>query len=88
MQALGLQLYLKETPTQLLEIECEYCEIFQNTYFEKHLRITVCDEMIFEARLFWAAVIDKLGTYFQSYFQAFNKIVFEKIFIGKLEKNI
>ena len=35
--------------------------------------------MIFEARLFWAAVIDKLDTYFQSYFQAFNKIMFEKI---------
>ena len=32
----GLQLYEKETPTQVLC--CEYCEIFKNTYFEEHLR--------------------------------------------------
>ena len=27
---------LKKTPIQVFS--CEYCEIFQNTYFEKHLR--------------------------------------------------
>ena len=32
----GLQLYYKETPTQLFS--CEYCEISKNTYFEEHLR--------------------------------------------------
>ena len=31
----GLQLYWKETPTQLFS--CEYFEIFKNTYFKKHL---------------------------------------------------
>ena len=38
MQALGQQLYLKETPTQVLSREI--CEIFKNTYFEEHLRTT------------------------------------------------
>ena len=28
--------FIKGTPTQLLS--CEYCEIFQNSYFEEHLR--------------------------------------------------
>ena len=32
----GLQLYQKETPTQLFS--GEYCEIFKNTYFEEHLQ--------------------------------------------------
>ena len=32
----GLQLYQKETPTQVFS--CEYCEIFKNTYFGEHLR--------------------------------------------------
>ena len=32
----GLQLYYKETPTQVFS--CEYFEIFKNTYFGKHLR--------------------------------------------------
>ena len=32
----GLQLYQKQTPTQVLS--CEYCEIFKNTYFEEHLQ--------------------------------------------------
>ena len=31
------QHYQKETPTQLFS--CEYCKIFKNTYFEKHLRM-------------------------------------------------
>ena len=31
----GLQLYQKETPTQVFF--CEICEIFNNTYFEEHL---------------------------------------------------
>ena len=38
MQALGQQLYLKETPTQVLSREI--CKIFKNTYFEEHLRTT------------------------------------------------
>ena len=32
----ALQLYQKETPTQVFF--CEYCRIFKNTYFEEHLR--------------------------------------------------
>ena len=32
----GLQLYLKETPTQVFS--CETCEIFKNTHFEEHPR--------------------------------------------------
>ena len=28
----------KEAPTQLFS--CEYCEIFKNTYFQEHLRMT------------------------------------------------
>ena len=34
----GRQLYYKEIPTQ--GFSCEYCEVFRNTYFEKHLRTT------------------------------------------------
>ena len=32
----GLQLYQKETLTQVLS--CEICEIFKNTFFTEHLR--------------------------------------------------
>ena len=32
----GLKIYEKNIPTQVLS--CEYCEIFKNIYFEKHLR--------------------------------------------------
>ena len=35
---LGLQLYYKETPTQVFSYEI--CGIFKNTYFEEHLRAT------------------------------------------------
>ena len=31
-----LQLYQKETPAQVFY--CEYCGIFNNNYFEKHLQ--------------------------------------------------
>ena len=34
----GLQLYEKETPTQV--ISCEICEFYKNNYFEEHLRTT------------------------------------------------
>ena len=34
----GLQLYEKETPTQV--IFCEICEFYKNNYFEEHLRTT------------------------------------------------
>ena len=34
----GLQLYYKQTLTQVLS--CEICEVFKNTYFEEHLRTT------------------------------------------------
>ena len=36
LQALGLQLYQKETATQLFV--CEYCKNFKNAYFEEPLR--------------------------------------------------
>ena len=32
----GLQLYLKETPTQVFS--CKLCDIFKNAYFEEHVR--------------------------------------------------
>ena len=35
-EGLDLQLYLKDTPTKVFS--CKYFEIFNNTYFEKHLR--------------------------------------------------
>ena len=38
LQAFRPATLLKETPTQV--ISCEHCEIFKNTYFEKHLRTT------------------------------------------------
>ena len=43
----GLQLYQKEAPTQVLS--CEIHEIFKNTYFEKYLRMTAFEnkEIIF-----------------------------------------
>ena len=34
-----LQLYQNETPIQVFS--CEYCEVFKNTCFEKHLRMAV-----------------------------------------------
>ena len=34
--------FQKETPT--LVFFCEYCEIFKNTYFEKHLRTTASED--------------------------------------------
>ena len=37
----GLQVYYKETPTQVFS--CEYCEIFQNSYFEEHMQTTASD---------------------------------------------
>ena len=37
-----LQLYLKETLAQMFS--CKVCEIFGNTYFEKHLRTTAPEE--------------------------------------------
>ena len=42
LQPSGLQLYEKETLTQLFFRE--YCEIFKNTYFEKHLRTTASED--------------------------------------------
>ena len=36
LHALGLQLYQKETSTQVFS--CEYCKILKNTCFEEHLR--------------------------------------------------
>ena len=38
MKPSDLQLYQKETATQMLS--CEICEILKNTYFEEHLRTT------------------------------------------------
>ena len=40
VKVVGLQVcnFIKETPT--LVFFCEYCEIFKNIYFEKHLRTT------------------------------------------------
>ena len=38
VEGLGLQLYSKETPTQMLS--CKICDIFKNTYFEEHLRMS------------------------------------------------
>ena len=37
VEGLGLQLYSKEIPTQMLSYEI--CDIFKNTYFEEHLRM-------------------------------------------------
>ena len=37
LQVFSLQLYLKETSTQVFS--CEYCVIFKNTYFKEHLRM-------------------------------------------------
>ena len=33
---------MKKTPTQVFF--CKYCEIFKNTYFEKHLRTTASED--------------------------------------------
>ena len=38
LKALGLQLYKKETLAQVFS--CEFCEIFKNTLFTEHLRVT------------------------------------------------
>ena len=35
---------LKETPARVLP--CEICTIFENTYFEEHLRTTACERKI------------------------------------------
>ena len=38
LQASNLQVFLKQTPTQVLS--CEVCETFRNTYFEENLQAT------------------------------------------------
>ena len=38
LQAFSLQVFLKETPTQVLS--CEVCKTFKITYFEEHLQTT------------------------------------------------
>ena len=43
LQVQGLQLYSKETPTQLFS--CEICKIFKSTYVEEHLRITASESL-------------------------------------------
>ena len=45
LQALSLQLYYKETPTQVFS--CEISGIFKSTYFEEHLRTTASSVNIF-----------------------------------------
>ena len=37
----GLQVYYKETPTQVFS--CDFCKIFQNSYFEEHMQTTTSD---------------------------------------------
>ena len=51
----GVQLYQKETPTEVFS--CEHCEIFKNTYFEKHLR---ANGYFCRIRILWPSV---LGNY-------------------------
>ena len=41
LQAWALQLYLKETLAKVTF--CEFCEIFKNTFFAEHLRVTASD---------------------------------------------
>ena len=41
ISGMGLQLYQKETPTQVFFCEC--CEVFNNTYFEEHLQAAASD---------------------------------------------
>ena len=41
MEAFGLQLYQKETPTQ--EFSCELCEIFKSTFFTEHFQTTASE---------------------------------------------
>ena len=54
-----MQLHQKATPTQRTQLfSCEYCESFQNTYFEEYLRTTASvmalDEGIYKT---WAALL-------------------------------
>ena len=53
---LGLQLYYKETPTQVFS--CEICEIFKNTYFEEYLR-TTASEFIGDTTLLHETILKK-----------------------------
>ena len=50
-----LQLYYKETPTQVLP--CEYCKIFKNTYFEKHLRMPASNNSFKYIYMVWKTSI-------------------------------
>ena len=45
LQASSLQLYLKETPTQVFS--CEFCEIFNNTFFQRTTPIAASGEILF-----------------------------------------
>ena len=50
----GLQLYYKETPTQVFSPE--YCEIFlKNTYFEEHLLTVASDFFKTSTGQWWVA---------------------------------
>ena len=41
----GMQLYSKETPTQMFF--CEYSEIFKNSFFIEHLQLLFCSLKVF-----------------------------------------
>ena len=44
LQAFSLQVFRKETPTQVLS--CEVCKTFKNTYFEKYLQRTASEGIL------------------------------------------
>ena len=56
----GLQLYYKETASQL--ISCNECKILKNTYFEKYLRLAASENLPVTAilifrRNFWSSIL-------------------------------
>ena len=70
------------TPAQLFS--CEYCEIFQNVYFEEHLRTTALEECSWERQLSYLSLKfngSSQGFLWNRFFQQLGKIL-EKYLTG------
>ena len=70
LQAWGLQLHLKDAPTQVFS--GEICEIFRNTYFEEHLRTTASQIQLTGRQLRQSLVSVKMQAYTLQFTLQFN----------------
>ena len=73
LKLLGLQLSQRENLTRVFS--CEYCELFKNMYFEKHLR-TMASENTPTVMIFCEICEIFKNTYFEEHLQKIASICF------------